>query len=88
VRFHQFHNANAFNSDLSDWNLSSLREASRMFKEAESFNQTLCSWGDSLPVDAVVADMFAQSDCNYKADPTMDNASLSWSGPFCSPCDD
>jgi Mycoplasma protein of unknown function, DUF285 len=89
----QFHSAQAFNGDLSTWNVSSVQDASRMFNEAFVFNHSLCSWRDKLPVDAVVTDMFNLSACAYSNEPLLTAATSAnvlepWSGPFCSVCND
>lgn len=37
-----FMNATVFNSDLSDWNVSSVKYMSVMFYNAKNFDQVLC----------------------------------------------
>lgn len=39
-----FNSANAFNQNISGWNVSSVTEMSIMFNDAISFNQNLSDW--------------------------------------------
>jgi Mycoplasma protein of unknown function, DUF285 len=79
--FIQFLNAGMFNADLSEWDVSSLGDASRMFKQAGNYNQSLCAWGKYLPDNATVADMFKDTKCPDTSDPSLPV------GPFCYICD-
>jgi Mycoplasma protein of unknown function, DUF285 len=93
----QFHNAKAFNSDVSSWDVGNLLFGAGIFKGAGAFNHSLCSWRDKLPVGfdfdfdwnpLDVADMFHQSGCIDTSDPLLGDGSQSWSGPFCTSCVD
>ena len=37
----------SFNQDLSDWNVSSVKDMEGMFNHAESFNQDISDWNVS-----------------------------------------
>lgn len=79
----QFSGAEAFDADLSGWNLSYLEDASFMFSGALSFNQTLCNWNKVLSRAARVEGIFEGSGCFITADPVPSD----WlSGPFCTVC--
>jgi Mycoplasma protein of unknown function, DUF285 len=78
--FFQFAGASSFNQNLSQWNVSSLLDATSMFVQAESFNQNLCTWRDVLPPTVLVDDMFTNSSCTVVSDPVVNGTS------FCTPC--
>ena len=65
-----FYEAENFNQDLSNWNVSSVTDMSNMFNGAISFNQTLSKWGPDLaPLKCV---LFAngtpcEPDCGLQA---------------------
>ena len=42
-----FDNAHSFNSDLSNWNVSNVKNMNRMFRNAHSFNSDLSNWNIS-----------------------------------------
>ena len=44
-----FVGASSFNSDISNWDVSSVTNMYRMFYSATNFNQNLCPWGPKLP---------------------------------------
>ena len=46
-----FDGASSFNSDISNWEVSSVKTMDFMFFGASSFNQNLCPWGPKLPLD-------------------------------------
>jgi Mycoplasma protein of unknown function, DUF285 len=76
----QFDNATSFDSDLSQWNVSSLVDASFMFFDAASFNSSLCVWNDLLPATVLLEQIFTGSGCDYTSAPTINGTS------FCGPC--
>jgi Mycoplasma protein of unknown function, DUF285 len=78
--FVQFDGATSFNSDLSQWNVSSLVDASYMFSDAASFNYSLCPWGDHLPSTVLLKLIFVGSGCFDTSDPTLNGTF------FCGPC--
>lgn len=54
-----FFEANAFNQDISDWNIRSGEDFSRMFYGANAFDQDLSKWCNKFKVQsAVFGDMF------------------------------
>jgi len=55
--------AEAFNSDLWDWDVSKVTDMTRMFYNASKFNQNLCSWNFSNVQNML--DMFAGTSCPY-----------------------
>jgi Mycoplasma protein of unknown function, DUF285 len=76
----QFDNATLFNVDISQWNVSSLVEASYMFFDATSFNRSLCAWKYLLPSTVLLERIFLGSGCVDTSDPTLNGAF------FCGPC--
>ena len=62
-----FENADSFNADISQWNVSSATTTQEMFKLATSFNRNLCAWPIQTGTDTLL--MFASSGCNIKNDP-------------------
>lgn len=66
-----FHKAKAFNSDLSDWDVSEATTLWGMFYDAESFNQDLSKWITTLDWGEgfSMAYMLDQSGCDIKDDP-------------------
>ena len=74
-----FDDAAAYNQPLKDWDVSKVTRMDYMFEGAAAFNQNLCAWGNvaSFPYSDIF-DLFANSGCTYKADPTQ-----ATKGPFC-----
>ena len=72
-----FYDARAFNSDLSNWDLSSLTKTVRMFNGALAFRQNLCAWGDTFPYSDA-EDTFSNSGCTFQDTPQLGDE-----GPFC-----
>ena len=70
-------NANAFNSDISSWDISSVRDMEDAFNNATMFNQDLCGWSDVFPYDSA-SNVFMNSGCKYQDTPVLDQL-----GPFC-----
>jgi hypothetical protein len=76
-----FLGATSFNSNISNWNISSVTNTNGTFDGASSFNQNLCPWGPKLPssfdyaTDAVR--IFVNSGCSNKTSP------LGPTGPWC-----
>jgi Mycoplasma protein of unknown function, DUF285 len=77
-------NAKKFNSDISKWDMSSLKEGRRIFDGAAIFNYSMCAWGETMPKNADVSGMFNWTSC-----PTLENPILNISvpGPFCHVCE-
>ena len=46
-----FYHANAFNSDISAWNVSNVVEMNAMFYVASAFNQPLGSWNVTVELE-------------------------------------
>jgi len=46
-----FHEAHAFNNDLSEWDVSKVTTMSRMFALAKAFNQDLSKWDVSKVIN-------------------------------------
>jgi surface protein len=76
---YMFAGAAAYNQPMDNWDVSKVTDMDAMFYDAVAFNQNLCAWGKvaSFPYSAV-RDMFVNSVCTYKADPTQ-----ATKGPFC-----
>ena len=55
-----FHRANAFNIDISNWDVSRVQIAAEMFRAANEFNQPLNSWRTSKLVN--ISNMFESAD--------------------------
>jgi surface protein len=74
-----FSGAKAYNQPMDNWNVSKVTDMNFMFYDAAAFNQNLCAWGNvaSFPYSDVY-DLFANSGCTYKANPTQ-----ATKGPFC-----
>jgi Mycoplasma protein of unknown function, DUF285 len=79
----QFRNATAFNSDISTWNMSSLMVGRNIFDGAYLFNHSLCAWGNTMPEQADVTGMFANSSCPEWGNPMFNDTVP---GPFCHAC--
>jgi surface protein len=76
--------AKSFDSDLSSWNVARVTNMTRMFYNATSFNQSLCSWKDYLDADIPVEDMFQSTACIHTNDPIrVDQTSFP---SFCAAC--
>ncbi len=54
-----FYCADNFNGDISNWDVSNVRDMSRMFKYAKKFKQDLNKW--NVRKDATMANMFKDS---------------------------
>jgi surface protein len=67
---YMFYYAQAFNGDLSGWNVSGVSYMAGMFLYAKSFNQNLCSWADGFPYNSA-SSIFAESNCTYRSDPLL-----------------
>jgi surface protein len=78
---HMFNGASSFNSDISNWNVSSVKEMGQMFFYASSFNQNLCPWGPKVPASLYSFGgpyhIFYHSGCPNKDQPTGPT------GPWC-----
>jgi hypothetical protein len=61
-----------------------LTNVRQMFFEASRDNQSLCAWGELLPLDANVSSMFSATSCVDMDDPMLENDR--WSGPLCHSC--
>ena len=72
-----FANNMAFNQDISGWNVSKVTDMGFLFNGASAFNQNLCAWKVENPgiLDGTtdITDMFFNSGCDVKTDPTSDN---------------
>jgi surface protein len=66
-----FYGATSFNQPLENWNVSSVTDMEKMFYGATSFNQNLCQWYDNLNPQTVVLNMFSDTACPDKSDPTF-----------------
>ena len=66
-----FENAITFDRDVSPFDMSSAQDLDRMFYNASSFNQNLCSWMITIPQDASVTDMFVGTSCPDQRDPDL-----------------
>jgi len=49
--------------NLSVWNLSSAVDLTEMFFEASSFDQNLCTWAETLPLNVDIDDAFFGTEC-------------------------
>ena len=66
-----FENAITFDRDVSPFEMKSAQVLDRMFYNASSYNQNLCSWMTSLPQEASVTDMFVGTSCPDEGDPDL-----------------
>lgn len=72
-----FWGCEAFNIDISGWDLSSVDDVKNMFEGASNFNQNLCAWRDDFPYDEA-DDIFKDSGCKFEDTPQRGDK-----GPFC-----
>jgi len=57
---------------LDKWQLSSMTRVDQMFDGATNFNKNLCAWGEQASFSYNrVDDMFVNSGCTFKDDPTQ-----------------
>merc|ERR1719326_1443837 len=56
-----FSDANAFNGDISKWDVSSVTDMTAMFQDAESFNIDLSKWDVSKVTDFYMDFMFSDA---------------------------
>eukprot|EP00584_Thalassiosira_punctigera_P003643 CAMPEP_0172534614 /NCGR_PEP_ID=MMETSP1067-20121228/6913_1 /TAXON_ID=265564 ORGANISM="Thalassiosira punctigera, Strain Tpunct2005C2" /NCGR_SAMPLE_ID=MMETSP1067 /ASSEMBLY_ACC=CAM_ASM_000444 /LENGTH=463 /DNA_ID=CAMNT_0013319427 /DNA_START=39 /DNA_END=1430 /DNA_ORIENTATION=- len=76
-----FSRASEFDHPIDSWNTSKVAVMKEMFEGASKFNQTLCGWGKYYGnSDVYYEDMFQDSACPTKGDPSSDN------GPWCHDC--
>ena len=75
--------AEAFNSDITTWDINSVTDVSQMFYGATNFNQQLCEWGFGYPQFpySSAKDMFTDSGCEIQDSPGFGFAT--GIGPFC-----
>merc|ERR1719225_840415 len=67
-----FGSTNAFNVDISKWNVSSVTSMYGMFEYAV-FNVNLCAWKEHDLISKSVTYMFDESGCVDTSKPTYDN---------------
>lgn len=77
-----FSNNPSFNLDLSSWDVASAEYMGYMFA-ATALNYSYCAWGERVPSDVDVTEMFSQTNCPDVNDP--DTASLAGSS-WCYSC--
>jgi hypothetical protein len=80
----RFVRAYAFNQTVAKWDVSNVMDATRAFARTKSFDQNLCVWARTLPINASVDFMFTGSGCPSDFDPSW---RFSPPGPFCYFCD-
>jgi len=80
VSFRSMFENSAINRSVSAWEMDSAQELDRMFYNATSFNQNLCTWQNYIPSDASVTDMFVGTSCPDQGDPDL---SLMPVNPLC-----
>ena len=81
-----FRGASTFNQDLSNWDISRVRDFQSTFHSATQFLQDLCVWGAKLHRDILprnVTNMFASTKCFTEQDPDLTAEPI---GPFCVDC--
>lgn len=74
----------AFNQDISEWDVSSVITMYNMFRDASNFNQDLCDWGSKIAnTNPDTTLMFKFSGCTNTQDPSFAQTVIS---PLCSVC--
>ena len=76
-----FAGATSFNSDLSRWQVSRLRDYQYMFSGASTFNQDLCAWRNKLERTTTFYYTFNGTACPSQYDPVPPSL-----GPYCAIC--
>lgn len=71
LSFRSMFEGTSYYRDLSPWKMTSAVDVDRMFYNDSRFNQYLCSWGNSIPMNASVEDMFHGTACQNTADPRL-----------------
>ena len=84
-----FHGADAFNSDISSWDVSNVTNMSWMFNGAGAFNQDLSSW-DVSNVNGMSSMFFGvnnistENKCGIQESfSSNENWPYDWSDPYC-----
>lgn len=78
-----FLNAEAFNQDVSGWNVGRVKDMTRMFNDAAVFQKNLCNWNIAITNPNLVANMFEDTLCVSQADPDL---TLNRISPLCALC--
>ena len=60
--YFMFYDAQTFNQDLSEWDVSAVHTLPSMFEDATAFNQDMSKWCDMLP-GGDMSRMFVNSGC-------------------------
>ena len=69
-----FYNADAFNQEISSWDLSNVTDMQLMFNSADAFNQDVSTWDVSN-----VTDMSSMFDNSGVSTDNYDNILIGWS---------
>ena len=74
----------AFNQDISEWDVSKVASMDHMFGDASGFNQDLCDWGSKIAnTNPNVTGMFTDSGCTQTGNPSFAQTVIS---PLCRVC--
>jgi len=80
---YMFSGAENFNQDLQSWNMTHVVDMSSMFSYATTFNQNLCAWSSIIRQETDLSNMFDETSCPMKVDPTWNALGFS---PLCHDC--
>jgi hypothetical protein len=81
----------AFNQDLTEWNLTSVKYTNRMFATATAFDKDMCGWADHVLANGpTMAGLFDDAGCPTDTDPSICIVQVGHMCHYCStfPCNE